>query len=129
MKIQPEAPLDMTNLTGEQLIEIWENTLTLIDEYLAQKEAVKVEFEARIEAGKMPDADEVAGYSVTRFPKVYVNKVTLETAKKYGATKTKEVVDTTIVTKLVKSGEEIPGAEIRQQILIAKLREKGAENG
>lgn len=119
-------PAKIVEIKSEELVQIYENTLNTIDELLAQKEAIKQEFDARLQADKQ-DSKEIAGWGVTRFQKIYSSGVTLETARKFGATKTEEKVNTTIITKLVKAGTEIEGAEIRHEIRIAKLKEQGGE--
>jgi len=119
-------PAQLQEMKPEDLVQLYEDTLNEIDEKLATKEAIKQEFDARLQAIKQ-DSKEYAGWGVTRYPKVYTNNVSLETARAFGATKTEEKVNTTIITKLVKGGSKIDGAEIRMEVRIAKLKEKTGE--
>jgi len=119
-------PANLSKIEPEVLIQLYEDTLNAIDEKLAIKEVIKQEFDARLQVIKQ-DSKEYAGWGVTRFPKVYTNNVSIETARTFGATKTEEKVNTTIITKLVKSGTKIEGAEIRMEVRIAKLKEKTGE--
>lgn len=116
-------PGQLVTAKKEDLIELWENTLNEIDELLAQKETIKQEFEARIAAKEMSDSEEVAGYIITRFPKVYANKVTLGEAQKHGATVLKEIVNTTLLTKIIKAGTKVEGSEIRYEIRVVKQKQ------
>lgn len=121
-------PAQLGKMTPEQLVEAYEQTLNGIDEILAQKEAIKTELDARLQAiGEK--SKEWAGYTVSRFPKIYFNNVTLETAKMFAATQmseTKEIINTAILKRLVEAGKEIPGAEVRMETRIAAVR-KGEE--
>lgn len=119
-------PADLQKAKPEDLVTLYQQTLDEIDHMLALKEAIKQEFGARL-VTQNQDSKEYAGYGVARFPKVYVNAVSLETARKFGATKTEEKVNTTIITKLVKAGTQIEGAEIRYEIRITKLKEQTGE--
>jgi len=114
-------PAQLQEAKSEELVQLYENTLDEIDHLLALKEAIKQEFDARLIADKQ-DSKEVAGWGVTRFPKVYANGVSLETARTFGATKTEEKVNTAVITKLVKAGTKVEGAEIRYEVRISKIK-------
>lgn len=122
MKIaQPEQ---LGKMTEDKLIDLWEQTLNGIDEALAQKEAIKFELESRLQ--KIGEkSKEWNGYIVTRYPKMYFNNVTLETAKQFAATQLtepKEVINTAILKRLVEAGKEVPGSEVRMETRIAPVR-------
>lgn len=125
--VQPEQLADMKE---ESLIELWEQTLNGIDEALAQKEAIKIELESRLQ--KLGEkSKEWNGYIVTRYPKAYFNNVSLETARTLAATQMsepKEVLNTTVLKRLVDAGKEILGAEIRIETRITPIK-RGEDNG
>lgn len=119
-------PTKLGEIKPEELVEIYENTLNQIDEMLAQKDAIKVELQSRLE--KIGEkSKEWNGYTVTRFPKIYFNKVTLEVAKQFAATtmtEPKEVINTAILKRLVEAGKEVPGSEVRMETRITKIEIK-----
>lgn len=119
-------PAEIIKLSPEQLIQLYEDTLDQIDEMLATKEVIKQEFGARLIKEKR-DSKEVDGWGVTRFPKVYTSKVSLEEARKFGAVKTVEKVNSAIITKLVKAGTKVLGIEVRHEVRITKLKMQAGE--
>ena len=122
-------PEQLAKMKPEELVELYEQTLNGIDEVLAQKEAIKLELESRLEAiGEK--SKEWNGYIVTRYPKIYFNNVSLETAKTFAATQMtepKEVINTAVLKRLVEAGKDVPGAETRMETRISAIK-RGEEN-
>lgn len=119
-------PEQLAEMKEDKLIDLWEQTLNGIDEALAQKEAIKLELESRLQ--KIGEkSKEWNGYIVTRYPKTYFNNVSLETAKQFAATQMtepKEVINTTILKRLIEAGKEVPGAETRMETRIVPITRK-----
>ena len=125
-----ENPAAIFSLTNEELEQFYwetieqENDIKLqVDELKAQKDAIKQEFIARVKKINRNGLI-VNESSITVYPKVYTNNVTIETARNLGVTKMEEKIDTTKLGNLVKSGAPVEGAEVRTECRITKAKKE-----
>ncbi len=109
-------PAEILEMSLEDLVELYVNTREQEEEVAAQKTAVKTEIIERLKKAKL-DGTQVGDYAVTKF-RMITFQTTLEDAKKYGAVKTEEKPDTTILRKLFDKGETIPGAIEREELRV-----------
>ena len=120
-----KEPADILKLKIEDLVELYVGTRDQQDELEAQRQAVKVEIMERLTKEKV-DGKQVGDWAVTKF-KMITFKTSLEDARKYGATKTEEKPDTTILRKLYNKGEKIPGAEEREELRVSLIEKEELE--
>ena len=100
-------PAELQTIGDNDLTELYWQTIQQIEDLEAQKVALKAEADARLQERKR-NTLQFGESDVTRFPKVYMTSVSLETARKFGAVQVQEKVNTTILQKLYKSGTKKP---------------------
>lgn len=116
-------PANLLKLTDEQLEKVYWETIQQEEDIKAQKLAIKVEFTERVKKTNQSQG-RFGETLVTRYPKIYTNGVTLETAEKFGATKTEVKVDGAVVSKLYKAGNKIEGVEERWELKVTKIKKE-----
>lgn len=112
-------PAEILEMSLEDLVTLYVDTREQEEDIAAQKTAVKQEIIERLKKAKL-DGTQVGNYAVTKF-KMITFATTLEDAKKYGAVKTEEKPDTTILRKLFDKGEKIPGANEREELRVKEI--------
>lgn len=115
-----QNPADIQKIEDPILEELYWQTLQQLEDLEAQKVEIKAEFDRRLQDRKR-NSIEAGESAVTRYPKVYTNKVTIDEARKFAAVKVEEKVNSALITKLHKSGVKIEGVEERWELRIAKM--------
>lgn len=121
--LEIKDPAELQNLKDEEVVELYWQTIQQIEDLEGQKSAIKTEVDARLQDRKR-NTLQFGDSDVTRYPKVYTNKVTIETAREFGATKTEEKILGPILTKLHKSGIKIDGISERWEVRITKIEKE-----
>ena len=123
MVINLNDPANLLNLTDEQLEQAYWETIQQEEDVKAQKLAIKVEFTERIKKTNQSQG-KFGETLVTRYPKIYTNGVTMETAESFGATKTEVKIDGAVISKLYKAGNKIAGVEERWELKVTKIKKE-----
>lgn len=107
-------------MTDEQLEELYWQSQQEKENITAQIKAIRVELGERVKKTKQTSRQ--FGRSIaTRFVRVYSRGVSLDVARQYAAVK--ETVDTSIITRLWKAGNKIPGVVEKWEVKITKIKE------
>ncbi len=115
--------LDLTKLSNEDLAQRLEDLGIKEEEVVAEKVMIKEEIMVRLEEKKM-DGMIAGAYQFIKTVRMAF-KTSLDQARELGATK--EAVDNAKLTKLVKSGVEVPGAGTTVYLQVRKLKVKEEE--
>lgn len=121
--IELKNPVELHEMKDDVLTELYWQTVQQMEDLDAQKAAIKAEADARLQ-DKKRNSLQFGESDVTRFPKVYTSRVSIETARKYGATKMEEKIVGPILTKIYKSGTKIEGVEERWEVRITKIEKE-----
>lgn len=109
-------PSEITKLSKEQLVELYENTNHLLDEYTAQSKAIRDELMAKMDT----NGEIVGSHSLVKAKRLNW-KVDLERAKELGCTKI--AVDNSALKRLFDKGVKIKHS-VTEYLLIKKVKEK-----
>lgn len=115
-------PADILKMTDEQIVEALMASREAQEEAKAEEVMLKEVLIEKMEKKKQ-DGFVAGHWGVTKFKMVRFT-TTIEDARKFGATKTEEKVDTTLLGKIYKSGTEVPGATESTQIRITEIKAK-----
>ncbi len=112
-------PNDLTNATKEQLVEAYAEACEKEEEIKAEKQVIKEELMSRMDT----DAEIIGDYSVSKVKRVTF-ETSVEDARRFGAVK--EAIDTQVLSKVFKAGQEVPGVKVTQYLLIKNVQQEKA---
>jgi hypothetical protein len=115
-------PADILKLTNEQIVEALMASREAQEEAKAEEVMLKEILIEKMTKKKL-DGLTAGHWMVTKFKSVRF-QTSLEDARKYGATKTEEKVDTTLLGKIYKSGTKVPGATESIQLRITEIKQE-----
>lgn len=115
-------PADILKMKDEQIVEALMAARDAQEQAKAEEVELKEILLERMHKKKQ-DGFIAGHWGVTRF-KMTRFQTSLEDARKYGATKTEEKVDTTLLGKLYKAGTKIPGAVESEQLRITEIKQE-----
>ena len=115
---------DLTVCDKAALVELFQQAAALKEEAEATIEVVKDELITRLKAEKK-DGDIINQIAV-QIIKVIRFKTSVDQAREFGATVSKETVDSKVLRRLFDQGIEIPGASNTEYLKVQQLEMGGA---
>jgi hypothetical protein len=120
MSILMTSEILATELTDEQLGEEWENLSHLEEQVKEYKAYIRDEALFRMDERGVNSF--FAGNKMIKDQSRNIySDVELETARKFGAVKMEEKVDTTMLGSLIKKGAEVPGVRVTRFIKVENI--------